>query len=888
MTSAVVNHLWQSTVGVLVAALVVRALRRHQARVRHAVWLAASLKFLLPFSLLIGLGAALSWTSAPPADIQPPAFVETVQTIAEPFAGPSVEPEPTIAAPAPVAIPWFTILAMAWIGGGLVVVATRVRGWVEVRNALRASVPATLPRVDGSVRVRATPGLFEPAVVGIRHPVLLVPVDLDATLSAAQLEAIVAHELQHVRRRDNLTSALHMAVEAVFWFHPLVWWIGTRLVDECERACDEHVIASGTAPADYAEAILTVCKRYVDVPVACAAGVTGSDLKKRLNTILAGRVGLDLSVSRRTVIALAAVAALVAPVAAGVITAPLRSAPQTSNPIAKFDVVSVRPCAPDAQGQKRGGGPPITSPGRLYLECYPLSTLFQEAYIFFAEGRAHALGYVSRFGVEGGPDWMKSDRYTIEARTDQNPPAAVMRGPMLQAVLADRFKLKVRRETREMPIYELVTAKSGAKVSPYTGHDCVIQDDAVWPPVAPPAGQSYCRDQTRRPEGDLFVRTGVITLDWLADSFRFDHPVVNRTGITAPVSLRLEYPVPDPGSQDAPPPATLMRALRDQLGLDLRPSKGPREFLVIEHAEKPSSNDTTANIRAAGPPSLPPSPKFEVVSVRPCDPGPQPAPSGGRGGGAAGVSPQHFFLGCRTVINMIGSAYTAFAGGHFNEPSTRPIFDKQHAGPDWARSEMFTIEATTSVATPPIVMQGPMLQAVLEDRFKLRMHRETREVAVYELVVAKGGAKVKPFQPGSCVPWDWNYWLQQPALEPGQHRCTSAPQMDSDGNYVQNVEAMTLDDWLADDWVLMGAKLPVINKTGITGLQTFRFVSAAHWLDDTRTRMRADTPEDRAAEFRKQLGLDLRPGRGPHEFLILDSVEHPTPDGPLPSLRQPR
>jgi uncharacterized protein (TIGR03435 family) len=112
--------------------------------------------------------------------------------------------------------------------------------------------------------------------------------------------------------------------------------------------------------------------------------------------------------------------------------------------------------------------------------------------------------------------------------------------------------------------------------------------------------------------------------------------------------------------------------------------------------------------------------------------------------------------------------------------------------------------------------------------------------------------------------------------------------MDSDGNYVQNVEAMTLDDWLADDWVLMGAKLPVINKTGITGLQTFRFVSAAHWLDDTRTRMRADTPEERAAEFRKQLGLDLRPGRGQHEFLILDSVEHPTPDGPLPSARPPR
>jgi uncharacterized protein (TIGR03435 family) len=267
-------------------------------------------------------------------------------------------------------------------------------------------------------------------------------------------------------------------------------------------------------------------------------------------------------------------------------------------------------------------------------------------------------------------------------------------------------------------------------------------------------------------------------------------------------------------------------------------------------------------------------PHFDVVSVRPCDsnPPPSPPPSGaGRGAGAGGVSPQHFFLECRTVSNMIVNAYLAFNGGHFNEPSTRPIFDMLHAGPDWSRSEKFTIEATTSVATPPMVMHGPMLQAVLQDRFKLEMHRETREVPVYELVVAKGGAKVTPFKPGSCVPWDWSFFLQQPALEPGQHRCTSAPQMDSNGNLVQNVEAMTLDDWVTNDRVLLLGERPVVNKTGITGLQTFRLVSPAH----------SETPEERAAEYRKQLGLDLRSARGPREFLILDHVERPTPDAPL-------
>ena len=73
------------------------------------------------------------------------------------------------------------------------------------------------------------------------HPVLLWPEGLSEKLDDAHLEAVIAHELCHVRRRDNLTAAVHMLVEAVFWFHPLVWWLGARLIDERERACDEEV-----------------------------------------------------------------------------------------------------------------------------------------------------------------------------------------------------------------------------------------------------------------------------------------------------------------------------------------------------------------------------------------------------------------------------------------------------------------------------------------------------------------------------------------------------------------------------------------------------------------------------------------------------------------------
>jgi uncharacterized protein (TIGR03435 family) len=230
---------------------------------------------------------------------------------------------------------------------------------------------------------------------------------------------------------------------------------------------------------------------------------------------------------------------------------------------------------------------PIGSPGRIYLQCYRLSTMIQEAYLFFADGRAHGLSSLIDVGVEGGPGWMNSDRYTIEAKTDLTPPSAVMRGPMLQSVLEDRFKLKIRRETREVPVYDLVIGKSGAKVAPYTGHDCVIRDDAAWPPPALPPGQTYCGDRSGI-EGDQFVRAGILSLDELASLLSFDRPVVNRTGITAPVSYHFAYPRADAGG--GAPPASLVNALRNELGLDLRPSKRPRDFLVIEHAEPPKPN----------------------------------------------------------------------------------------------------------------------------------------------------------------------------------------------------------------------------------------------------------------------------------------------------------
>ena len=89
--------------------------------------------------------------------------------------------------------------------------------------------------------------------MGAFHPVLLLPEGVADQLSGTELEAIVAHEVCHWRRRDNLTASLRMVVEAIFWFYPLVWWLETRLIAERERACDEAVVAAGCDPNAYAE-----------------------------------------------------------------------------------------------------------------------------------------------------------------------------------------------------------------------------------------------------------------------------------------------------------------------------------------------------------------------------------------------------------------------------------------------------------------------------------------------------------------------------------------------------------------------------------------------------------------------------------------------------------
>jgi hypothetical protein len=157
-------------------------------------------------------------------------------------------------------------------------------------------------------------------VVGIFRPVLVLPEGIAARMTPEQLNAILIHELCHVRRRDNLATAIYMIVESLFWFYPLVRWIGKQLINERERACDEEVLRLGNEPLVYAEGILNVCKCYLESPLQCASGVTGADLKKRIRAILKGHVA-NLSLTKKGILAVAGMWAVAMPLIIGMATA---------------------------------------------------------------------------------------------------------------------------------------------------------------------------------------------------------------------------------------------------------------------------------------------------------------------------------------------------------------------------------------------------------------------------------------------------------------------------------------------------------------------------------------------------------------------------------------
>jgi len=218
----------------------------------------------------------------------------------------------------------------------------------------------------------------------------------------------------------------------------------------------------------------------------------------------------------------------------------------------------------------------------MHLDCMTLGGdhgLIRDAYGKFANGRMNA--YWLPLPVEGGPPWVTSDPYTIEAKAEGTPSAAMMRGPMLQALLEDRFQLRIHREARPVPVYDLTVANGGPKLRPFNGGCTPIDFTKDIPTQLETPGS--CELATRGSRVDApgqtigeFIKFVLIFLD---------RPVVDKTRLTGRYDIYLDLSSEEPTGADAT--STLAVAVQQQLGLTLTPARGPGEFLVIDRVERP-------------------------------------------------------------------------------------------------------------------------------------------------------------------------------------------------------------------------------------------------------------------------------------------------------------
>lgn len=245
-------------------------------------------------------------------------------------------------------------------------------------------------------------------------------------------------------------------------------------------------------------------------------------------------------------------------------------------------------------GQRSGGS--NSSPGHLRVKCTPVRGLINQAYLLFANGRF-------RVGlpppIEGGPAWIDSEHYKINASAEASVGLELMNGPMLQSLLEDRFKLTVHFDTRGVPVYNLTIAKGGLKLPAFKEGSCTPVDRTQFPPFSgPPAlGQTKnnCRARGTKDGVNLKVDAQGMTIDEFAKVFLDTHtlgrPVINKTGTAGRFDFQLEY-APDMSltTDDLAGGPSIFTALQEQLGLRLESARGPAEVLVIDHIEHPSEN----------------------------------------------------------------------------------------------------------------------------------------------------------------------------------------------------------------------------------------------------------------------------------------------------------
>ena len=574
------NHLWQSTLVAGVAWLACRTmLRTNSPRVRFGVWLAASLKFLIPFAAFVDAGHLLG---ARPL-LTPAQSQQVFDIVGGGSSALAVAPFHVASAPQPAAIGADSLLvafATLWAMGTVVVFFRWFRSWRTIHRAARNAVPAGSFRGVPVLNSRdLRDERIEPGVFGLWRQSILIPEGMQASLSEPQFQAVLTHEWNHVQRRDNLTAALQMTAEAIFWFYPVVWMIGRRLIEERELACDQAVLEQARSE-DYAEGILNVCKLYSTSPLSCVAGITGADLKARIQSILRNESPRELGQARRWALGAALLVAVAGPTVVGFLTAPAAFAQQANSfvglatsAVKKFEVATVK--VNDQTNPAWHLGPP--GRGSISIQNRPLRRIIVQS--FRTQGNM----------VFGGPDWIRTTNYDIVGKG----PDPNMTNPevweMMRSLLIERFHLKYHIEDREMPVFALTVLPGGHKLKLGENGRCAEDIKAgknCGDIIVPPFGAAMYN----MPIGALITSIGV----------RAGRPIVDKTGLTGKYDVNVTW-LPDGAKLEdldlqnipaeyRPQDMTVFEALEKQAGLKLEAQKAAMPVLVIDSVSQPEPN----------------------------------------------------------------------------------------------------------------------------------------------------------------------------------------------------------------------------------------------------------------------------------------------------------
>jgi uncharacterized protein (TIGR03435 family) len=547
--TAVLNSLWQAG---LIAAFVWIALRfapRVNAATRYWIWWTAlAVIIALPFAPAILPSQHRNAKQASPA------------AAASPGANPGMPPLP--GAPAAVTLPpdasgrWPLALLALWAAVFAAGEMRVLRSYLHMRRVKRRARiwPASLPPTGRPATLALSNEIASPIAVGFLRPAVILPEALPDALEAAELDHVLLHEAAHIARRDDWTNLAARLVGPALALDPVALWILRRLESEREIACDDWVVARSGSARAYAASLGRLFElRWRNRNELLASGAFGGP--SRLSDRIARLLRRGREFSPRASLARVGVSAL----ALLVLVAAASRAPKWiafAQAAPGFAVASIKP-------------DPVRVPQTLKIN--PDGIAFTGVSLVTM---IHAAYNVLDFQIVGGAPYNRAE-YDVTAKSDGNASREQLM-LMLRSLLADRFKLAVHTESKELPVIVLVAGKGGSKLHPSAEEG---------PPGVAIADGGLKFTRFAMPEFGEF-------LSHLASVGR---PVLDRTSLSGFYDFTLlvdgqKFDSPGDAKRSIADWSSIFDDVQSQLGLKLESGKAPIEQLVIDHAEKPTEN----------------------------------------------------------------------------------------------------------------------------------------------------------------------------------------------------------------------------------------------------------------------------------------------------------